>query len=208
MIHLRLIVLLTTLVLVSACGPVRVRTPGQSKGDLVVLLPDEGGTVGKATVSSAGTTVTLAEARASTVVSRNKPPATVTPVSEAEVERLFGDVLASLPPSPQHYTLFFKFQSEELTDGSRALVQEVLKTVKARQVPDVTVLGHTDTTGTPKSNFALGLRRANSVRAILIDAGLNRSFIDVISHGEAELLIPTADGVFEARNRRVEITVR
>jgi outer membrane protein OmpA-like peptidoglycan-associated protein len=52
------------------------------------------------------------------------------------------------------------------------------------------------------------MRRANSVRALLIDAGLNAAAIDARSHGEMELLVPTANGVFEPKNRRVEITVR
>ena len=59
-----------------------------------------------------------------------------------------------------------------------------------------------------RNNVELGLRRANAVRTILVDAGLARSAIAVASHGEAALLVRTADGVFEPRNRRVEITVR
>ena len=46
------------------------------------------------------------------------------------------------------------------------------------------------------------------VNNLLSVAGLDLAAIDVVSHGETELLVPTADGVFEARNRRVEITVR
>ncbi len=69
--------------------------------------------------------------------------------------------------------LFFRFESGELTDESRALVQSVLQAIKGSQGPDVTVLGHTDTTGTVTSNFELGLRRANAVRALLIEAGID-----------------------------------
>ena len=43
---------------------------------------------------------------------------------------------------------------------------------------------------------------------MLVDAGLASASIAVTSHGEADLLVRTADGVFEPRNRRVEITVR
>jgi outer membrane protein OmpA-like peptidoglycan-associated protein len=120
----------------------------------------------------------------------------------------FGDVIATLPPPPLHFTLYFRFDSEELTDDSRKLVQEVLKSVKAQPVPDVIVIGHTDTTGSQTSNFELGLRRANAVRGLLIEAGLSASAIDASSHGELELLVPTANDVFEPKNRRVEITVR
>jgi outer membrane protein OmpA-like peptidoglycan-associated protein len=72
----------------------------------------------------------------------------------------------------------------------------------------VLVVGHTDTTGSTDSNFELALRRANTVRGLLIDAGLAAAAIDVRSHGELELLVKTANGVFEPKNRRVEITVR
>jgi outer membrane protein OmpA-like peptidoglycan-associated protein len=72
----------------------------------------------------------------------------------------------------------------------------------------VVAIGHTDTTGTSAKNLELGLRRANAVRAILIDAGLAPAAVSVRSHGEAALLVHTADNVFEPRNRRVEITVR
>jgi outer membrane protein OmpA-like peptidoglycan-associated protein len=75
-------------------------------------------------------------------------------------------------------------------------------------VPDVLVVGHTDTTGGRATNFALGLRRATSVRNLLRQTGLDAGSIDVVSHGESEPLVPTADGIFEPKNRRVEITVR
>jgi outer membrane protein OmpA-like peptidoglycan-associated protein len=198
-----------------ACGgSQRVRTPtsGGSSQDQIVLLPDgEGGAVGRASVQSAtaaGSAADLATARASTLVSANRPPSPPTELSAAEVSRLFGDVLSTLPPAPRHFTLYFRFESDELTDESRALVAQILQAVKDRPAPDVVVVGHTDTTGTPAANSVLGLRRANTVRALLVAAGLDAAFIAVGSHGEADLLIPTANEVFEPRNRRVEITVR
>jgi outer membrane protein OmpA-like peptidoglycan-associated protein len=130
------------------------------------------------------------------------------PLESGDVQRKFADALASLPPSPQHFVLFFRFDSEELTDDSRRLVQDVLSIVKQRPDPEVVAIGHTDTMGTPTSNVELGLRRANAVRSILVDAGLPAASIAVRSHGEGALLVHTADGVVEPRNRRVEITVR
>ena len=124
------------------------------------------------------------------------------------MERLFGDVLEACRPPPRHFTLYFKFESEELTDESRRLVQDVLQAVKSAPVPDVVAIGHTDTTGTTASNVELGTaprqRRAGAAGQRRPDAAA----VDVASHGEAELLVQTADGVFEPRNRRVEITVR
>jgi outer membrane protein OmpA-like peptidoglycan-associated protein len=104
--------------------------------------------------------------------------------------------------------LNFQFDSEELTEASRRLLQDVRQAVKSYPVPDVVVIGHTDTTGARQSNVELGLRRANAVRSLLVQAGLSTLMIETRSHGEAELLVPTGDNVSEPRNRRVEITVR
>ncbi len=202
--------------LMTACGATRTAPPPQARPaahatgqDLVVLLPDPGsGRVGRATVSSAGTTVTLAAARDATTVSGAQAPGVVTTLGEDDVERLFGSALASMPLPPRHFTLYFNFESEELTEQSRALLREVLQAVKERPVPDVVVVGHTDTTGARSANVALGLRRANTVRAILVDTGVDTSAIEVTSHGEAQLLVPTRDNVYQARNRRVDIAVR
>jgi outer membrane protein OmpA-like peptidoglycan-associated protein len=175
----------------------------------VVLLPDsDTGAVGRAAVSNAHGAVDLKVAREFTSVRASGAPAEPKILSEREVTELFGAALEALPPPPQHFTLYFKFESEELTDDSRRALQDVLLAVKEHPVPDVVAVGHTDTTGKPEANVQLGLRRARAVRALLITAGLTQRAVEVASHGEAELLVKTPDGVFEPRNRRVEITVR
>lgn len=174
-----------------------------------MLLRDPGtGAVGRAVVSNPLGQVGLQGMRESTRVGVGVAPTLPAVLSEREVEKIFGPSLDGLPAAARHFTLFFKFESEQLTDESQRLVQEVLREVMSRPVPDVIAVGHTDTTGQARANVQLGLRRANAVRTILIIAGLTSAAVQVGSHGEAELLVPTADGVFEPRNRRVEITVR
>jgi outer membrane protein OmpA-like peptidoglycan-associated protein len=129
-------------------------------------------------------------------------------MSESDVKRIFGGALSALPPPPRHFTLYFRFESGELTDQSRALLPEIFKTVKEHAVPEVIVVGHTDTMGTPAANRELGLRRAGTVRSILIASGLDAATIEVTSHGEGDPLIKTPDETPEPRNRRVEIAVR
>jgi outer membrane protein OmpA-like peptidoglycan-associated protein len=129
-------------------------------------------------------------------------------MSDADVKRLFGEALAALPPAPRRFILLFRFESDELTDESRALVPKILEAVKSVPVPEVAVVGHTDTMGTRATNYDLGMKRASSVRDLLVKAGLNPSTIDVTSHGEGDPLVRTPDNRAEPRNRRVEITVR
>jgi outer membrane protein OmpA-like peptidoglycan-associated protein len=129
-------------------------------------------------------------------------------MSESDVERIFGGALAALPPEPEQFTLFFRFDSDALTDDSRSQVPEILRALKSHPVPELLIVGHTDTPGTRAANFDLGRKRAEMVRSLLIDAGLDASTITIISHGESDLLVPTADEIFEPRNRRVDISVR
>lgn len=175
----------------------------------MALLPDaDTGRVGLAIVSTPLASVELTTAGAHTSVLAGHPPSPAAPLDGPDVERLFGRALAALPPASQHFTLYFRFESEALTDASRLVLQDVLREVSKHPMPEVVAIGHTDTTGQGPSNVALGLRRAMMVRNLLIEVGLAPGAIEVASHGESDLLVPTADGVFEPRNRRVEITVR
>lgn len=200
--------LLSTLTL--ACGPQRVvnepATPAQT---LVVLLPDsETGATGRVRVSNRSGWADLAVSRASTVTIPDRRPASVKTLSEAEVQRLFGEALAALPSPPRHFVLYFRFESDELTDDSRALLPHVVAAVRKLSVPEVAVVGHTDTMGTRKANLELGLKRATMVRSLLVNAGVAAATIEVTSHGEGNLLVRTAGETPEPRNRRVEISVR
>ena len=46
------------------------------------------------------------------------------------------------------------------------------------------------------------------MRDLLVAAGLDAALVEVASHGESNPLVPTPDNTAEARNRRVEVTVR
>ena len=201
---------IVAVVLAAGCGSKRVAPAvPAAPPTLIALLPDpETRTTGRARVSNEFGSVELTSARASSRVTGNSAPGPVTEMSEAEVARVFGGALAAMPPAPRHFTLQFRFESDALTDESTALIPEILQAVKALSVPEVVVVGHTDTMGDAKSNVALGLKRAGTVRGILVQAGLAPSTIDLASHGEADLLVKTRNNVPEPRNRRVEITVR
>ncbi len=182
--------------------------PSTSRPTLVVLLPDEDGTTGRARVSNEYGAVDLAAERHSTLVTPAGRPAPVTTMDAAEVKRVFGAALGAMPPAPRLFTLRFRFESDELTDESKAMVPIILQAVKGFPIPEVAVVGHTDTLGDAKANVALGLKRASSVERLLVEAGVDKSIIEVTSHGEAAPEVKTANNTAEPRNRRVEIVVR
>jgi outer membrane protein OmpA-like peptidoglycan-associated protein len=199
----------TAMAAAPACAPRRVASgpPGPST---VVLLAEPDGTVGQAIVSSTASAgiVNLVADREATTVTARRAPSPASPLDAASVQQQFGATLAGLPMAPEAFTLYFRLESDELTDESRALLPGVLKAVAGRPAPEVGVVGHTDTTGDQRSNYELGIDRATRVRTLLIGAGVDAALIDVSSLGESDLRIQTADNTLEPRNRRVEISVR
>ena len=192
----------------TACGPKHISGPARPPRDLIVLLPDsDTKTTGAATVSNPRGSVDLDEEREAVVAIANRAP-TLTKVSDADIKNMFGDALSALPPAPRRFTLFFRFESDELTEESQAMIAQILAAVKEHAVQDVIVIGHTDTMGTQQANYDLGLKRAMTVRNILGAAGLDGASMQVTSVGELDPLVKTPDETPEPRNRRVDIAVR
>lgn len=195
---------------IAAASACRARVaPATPRADLIVLLADpEDGGLGAATVTTPGGRVELTRAGDATRVVAGRAPGTPARMPNDEIQRRFGEAMASRPPAPRKFLLYFETGGDSLTAESRALVPEIVTFVRNRPSPDVTVIGHTDTTDDATSNINLGMRRAYLVRDFLVNAGLDASQLDTASHGEADLLVPTPDNTPEAKNRRVEVTVR
>lgn len=190
-----------------AAPPAPAPEPKAPPRDLIVLLPDDDGTVGKAIVSTSAGSIELAQAGASTRVASTELPSAAT-MSDEEVQATFQDVITSMPRAPERFLLYFRFESDELTADSRKTLPAIFAAVQGRPAPEVVAIGHTDSTGPASQNAALGLRRARAVGKLLIGTKVDASYIETTSHGESDPLIATADEVSEPRNRRVEITVR
>jgi outer membrane protein OmpA-like peptidoglycan-associated protein len=70
------------------------------------------------------------------------------------------------------------------------------------------VTGHADRSGGDAYNVGLSRRRAEAVAGLLASAGIPAASITTDALGEEQPRVPTADGVREPQNRRVEISVR
>jgi outer membrane protein OmpA-like peptidoglycan-associated protein len=121
---------------------------------------------------------------------------------------LFGWLTGSVPDREAHFTLYFQEGTTDLTPESEPVLQQMLSEVGRRSGVEVQVTGHTDTVGSEMDNDALSLARAQEVRDVLVQRGLDLSTTRAVGRGERELLVATDDSVAEPRNRRVEIIVR
>ncbi|MBS0517620.1 MAG: OmpA family protein [Proteobacteria bacterium] len=111
------------------------------------------------------------------------------------------------PPAPKSFMVFFDWDSIKLSDQAMRTLTQAGQAYKESGNVQVTVTGHTDTSGSPQYNLALSLRRANAVKDVLVRQGVPAASIRTIGAGEQGLLIPTADGVREPQNRRAEIVI-
>ena len=125
----------------------------------------------------------------------------------AEVEK----ALAPPPPPPQAeperpepFLVFFDFDKSNITPESARVISEAADKAKETGAVAIQVIGHADRAGPVDYNEKLSLRRANSVKAELEKNGIDASSISVEGRGESDPLVPTADGVREPQNRRVE----
>jgi outer membrane protein OmpA-like peptidoglycan-associated protein len=172
----------------------------------VVLLPDPQGKDTSVTVTQAEGELLLDKPYAAAQMT-NRGPLKATSSAE-QVQAQFGDALAARPLPPAQFTLYFIEGKDEFTDESKRAFDSVFAEIAKRPVPDVLVIGHTDTVGTDAFNDALSRQRGEVVRKALLARGIKVDSIVVVGRGKREPIVPTADNVAEARNRRVEILVR
>jgi len=176
--------------------------------NVVVLLPDEDGTVGAAIVHEGGSTAELAKPLAAVNTGAESSLHNVFTAERSDVDSEFAGALEATPRAPLVYILYFQTGSAELHPRSRGNLTATITAAKGTANVDISVVGHADATGSDAYNSALSLRRAQSVRDALIAEGVPSDVIEIAYHGANNPLIPTPRGVPELRNRRVEVTIR
>ncbi len=189
--------------------PEALRPSGRpANNDLVVLLPKANGPIGGVVVrTEGGKELLLNTAYAGAQIDG---PGMVQPVKyDADrAKREFSPAMTALPGRPASFLLYFLDGKDELTPDSEREVDRVFAEIAARPYPEISVIGHTDTVGNTQFNDQLSRQRAQRVRDDLVKRGISADRIEVYSRGKREPLVPTAAGVSEPRNRRVEISVR
>jgi OOP family OmpA-OmpF porin len=112
------------------------------------------------------------------------------------------------PAAVRTYLVFFDWDRADLTPRARQIIADAAHNVTRVQTTRIEVDGYTDLSGTAKYNTGLSMRRAEAVAAELVRDGVARADIATQGFGEAHPLVPTAQGVREPQNRRVEIILK
>ena len=188
------------LLIMSGCATVK---------DTVVLVQDDDGKVGKVIVTTeAGSRTLSASNMMVEVTGSGKSPSDPDEIDQRQIDSLFSESIKALPPKPVSFLVYFISNTTELTTEPKAYIPEVMSLTKKRAFYEISIIGHTDTTGTDEYNMKLSLARAEAVRDVLISYGIPSSKMELSYHGKRDPLIPTGDNTSEPRNRRVEVVVK
>ena len=104
--------------------------------------------------------------------------------------------------------MFFDWDRDTITPEGMSIIQAAANAFKSGAPVKIMVTGYTDRSGSAGYNQRLSERRANNVAKALASLGVPKTQMAVSGRGENDNRVPTADGVREPQNRRVEITDR
>ncbi len=116
------------------------------------------------------------------------------------------------PPPPKvacntgPFIVFFDFDRSDITPEASNILNSAASAYANCGTARVMLAGHTDRAGSTQYNAALAERRNEAVRNYMTSRGVPTGQVSAQAFGESQPRVPTADGVREAQNRRVEVT--
>ncbi len=144
---------------------------------------------------------------ASTDTQKPKPPPTVaTPLPPSDAKG--GDPLDPLNPKSmlnQQRSVFFDYDSVVVKDEYKPLVSAHARYLVANRTQKITIEGNTDERGSREYNIALGQKRADSVRQMMVLLGVKEDQIEAVSFGEEKPRNQGHDEASFSQNRRSDI---
>ena len=103
--------------------------------------------------------------------------------------------------------VLFDVDKADLKPDMLGTIDKMTKALTGVGIHGATVEGHTDSTGSAEYNQALSERRAQAVKARIVQAGMNAAEVGAVGKGEADPIGDNATEEGRAQNRRVVIVV-
>ncbi len=112
-----------------------------------------------------------------------------------------------LPRTRKILNIHFELNSANVQKSSRIIAKDFVESINRTKFSKITVEGYTDNTGDFSKNQDLSQRRAESVREIMIQYGIDSKVISAIGKGELSPISTNETAIGRAKNRRIEIVV-
>jgi peptidoglycan-associated lipoprotein len=103
--------------------------------------------------------------------------------------------------------IFFAFDRADISTEAQQILQRQAEWLRRYPNVSVTIEGHCDERGTREYNLALGERRAQAAKNVLVASGIPASRLSTISYGKERPAVPGSSEDAYAQNRRAVTTV-
>lgn len=103
--------------------------------------------------------------------------------------------------------IYFEYDKSDLSMDASSQIRSLANSLKSNNSSKIIIEGHCDERGTREYNLALGERRANSVKDLLILNGVNSKRIRTVSYGEEKPAVSGSNESAWSKNRRAIVKV-
>jgi len=97
--------------------------------------------------------------------------------------------------------VFFAYDQSDISSEGQQILQRQAEWLKRYPQVSITIEGHCDERGTREYNLALGERRAQSVKNVLVALGIPAARVQTISYGKERPIVVGSDEAGYAQNR-------
>ncbi len=176
--------------------------------NVVVLVPNEDGSVGAVSVAANKTESRLSVPYAASGTGPGDATQGVFQTDEKTVARAFAGALAGTPRKPLTFVIYFDNGETAVEARSADTLRAAVEAARTMEAPDISVVGYSDAVGDDHANLVLSMFRARAIRTALMKGGVPEAVIGIDYYGANNPRVPRPRGVAEPENRRVEVTIR
>ncbi|MEW5759103.1 MAG: OmpA family protein [Candidatus Omnitrophota bacterium] len=103
--------------------------------------------------------------------------------------------------------IYFDFDKATLRDDHIPILSNAVLVLKRNPDADILITGNCDIRGSEKYNLKLGRQRADAVRAYMLDNGMPKERVKIISRGKLDAVAPLKDIVGMQKDRNAQFVI-
>lgn len=122
---------------------------------------------------------------------------------------LFTKIDQEMRPYNLLKRIHFGFNGKDLSEYSTGILRKLCVEIKNNPNSKIKLVGHADSYGSASYNYALGLKRAESIKNFFFNNGIQNIEVDIRSEGENDpkVVCQECPARFMVLNRRVDIYI-